>query len=147
MKTETEKAGIELGRVLIRISGARNIPDDIRDLAGDTLKDLVEVFTGDRLAPRRDDRIMHYWLRPRLQSPRGPNTAVRKRRSKAAVARITRNAKKLSELVKKTPAYKSAEFKCIADFDECRSHRGEDSMLCAFAFMICIGRRIVPFMK
>jgi hypothetical protein len=51
------------------------------------------------------------------------------------------------ELLKKEPKYSSAEFKCISDFDKCKAHRGEKSALCRLALFICIGKRIIPFVR
>jgi hypothetical protein len=49
--------------------------------------------------------------------------------------------------VKKEPKYSNIEFKCIGDYEKCQRKRGKRSVLCALAFFICMGRRIMPFVR
>jgi hypothetical protein len=48
--------------------------------------------------------------------------------------------------IKQRKPFVTAEFKCISDYDLCVSTR-RARLLCALALFICIGRRVVPFVK
>jgi hypothetical protein len=36
------------------------------------------------------------------------------------------------------PKYSNASFKCIADYDKCRLHRGDKGLICSLAFVLCM---------
>jgi hypothetical protein len=147
MACQLDKLSEELLRTIYEMHSVENVPDDFRVAASETLDDLRQMmFSRNRARLSEVIHFFAYFAMPNLGTIRPP-TETEKKKGKAAAARITRRAKRLSDLVKNSPKYKTMEFKCIGDFDKCREQRGPYSAICAFAFMICIGRRMVPFMK
>ncbi len=59
----------------------------------------------------------------------------------------TKGIIEFTEAVKKDPKYSTSEFKCIDDFDKCQRHRGNKSAFCYIALFVCIGKRIIPFVR
>jgi hypothetical protein len=49
--------------------------------------------------------------------------------------------------LKKEPKFQSVEFKCVNDYDNCIAHRGDKRVLCALALIICVSRRLIPFVR
>jgi hypothetical protein len=60
---------------------------------------------------------------------------------------LSKGVIEFTKVVKKDPKYSNAEFKCIGDLDKCKKDRGEKSTLCWLAFFICMGKRIIPFVR
>jgi hypothetical protein len=58
-------------------------------------------------------------------------------------------AASLKKAVIRVPQFQSAEFKSISDYVKCIAREGKKStpILCATALFICIGRRLIPFVK
>jgi hypothetical protein len=59
---------------------------------------------------------------------------------------IGRSAQALMKKIKDL-RYQNAEFQCISDYDKCVFKRGEGASICAIALIVCIARRIVPFVR
>jgi hypothetical protein len=72
---------------------------------------------------------------------------IRKKLKAAAEGRVRRKADKLRKMLKNTPKYRNPQFKCIADYDLCRTHRGPYSTVCAMAFFACIFKGGIPGLK
>jgi len=106
---------------------ARNVPDDIRLAAVD-----IELEAQQAIRFMNSIRSVE-----ELKSKRPP-------RLTKGIIKFTKAVRKESG---KEPKYDSAEFKCIADFDKCRKHRGQKSALCHLAFFICMGKRVIPFVR
>jgi hypothetical protein len=81
----------------------------------------------------------------------GGETVKKRRKKKASELAVDKvvleEAEKLAQTIKRHPQYKSISFQCIADYDKCCAHRGEKSVLCAFAFIVCFARCLIPFVK
>jgi hypothetical protein len=71
----------------------------------------------------------------------------RKNHKQRAARNVRKKATELRRLVRTAPKYKNAEFKCVADFDKCRVHRGRMSTICALAFFLCMAKRGMPVLK
>jgi hypothetical protein len=69
------------------------------------------------------------------------------RKTVAARTRAVKNIEALDVEVKKYPKYSNIEFKCISDFDKCRADRGKFNINCIVAYCICMGRRLIPFVR
>jgi hypothetical protein len=46
---------------------------------------------------------------------------------------------------KREPAYKTAVFKCLEDYEKCKEH--SSPRMCAALMAICVGRQLIPFIK
>jgi|ERR1043165_1133875 hypothetical protein len=127
----------ELREIMEGLKGCADVPQEMRELVEKTFADanralLVELGPGPMRGGRTTDR---------------EKIRIRAVLRRAARRQLANRAREFEELVKTSPKYKNKEFTCIEDYDKCRRHRGGNSAFCAIAFLICIGRRIVPFMK
>ncbi len=52
----------------------------------------------------------------------------------------------LKEAIGQIPKYQTAEFRCVSDRDKCIRHT-KNAALCKLVFLICLGRRLMPFIK
>lgn len=128
---------VELRQVTTGIGNQRRLPDAFRKLFGGAHEDAGVIARPGT---------------PRFKLARGVSylsalRSWRRKRKRAAEARIRRKAQKIEKLLRKIPKYKNKEFICITDYDRCLNHRGPNSTICAMAFIICMGRRAIPLLK
>ena len=133
---ELEKLLEEAKQVAHALRTNSNVPVQLRQAAY-----TIEI--------EADETLAFLWTSPlsvfrkeRSEAEEKPGVKY-KRKRKIRTKEIT----EFTKLVKKEPKYSSAEFKCIGDFDKCKKHRGNRSVLCHLAFFICLGKRIVPFVR
>jgi hypothetical protein len=110
---------------------AHNVPDDIRQAASHI-----------ELEAQQSIRF--------VQSARSLKELKRKPRptEDRRTGELTKGVIRFTEAVRKEkPEYNSPEFKCIADFDKCKEKRSNKSILCHLALFICMGKRIIPFVR
>jgi hypothetical protein len=73
------------------------------------------------------------------------------KKTTAARKRLAQQADDLIEVARHSPKYrpkyKNIEFKCLDDYEKCRRHRGKYDLLCILSYIVCIGRRIIPFVR
>jgi hypothetical protein len=69
------------------------------------------------------------------------------RKTAAARKRLAGKADDLVEVAKHSPKYSNIEFKCLDDYEKCRRHRSKYDLLCILSYIVCIGRRIIPFVR
>jgi hypothetical protein len=60
---------------------------------------------------------------------------------------LAKHTDELVKRVKRRPKYSTIEFKCLDDFEKCKEHRSEYDLFCLLSYLICILRRIIPFVR
>ena len=95
-----------------------------------------------KLATRLDMLLSDTWAFTRFHTLED----VRKRKT-VRIGSAKRGILVFIKAVEKDPKYKNVEFKCIDDYDKCAAKRGKKSLLCLLALFICMGRRIIPFVR
>jgi hypothetical protein len=75
-----------------------------------------------------------------VRSPNGRGTA-------GARKRLAKETEDLGQFLKRNPKYSNIEFKCINDYEKCRAHRGRYDLHCILAYIICMGRRLIPLVR
>lgn len=128
------KAVVGLAHEISRHSG---VPAEIRGAAF-----KVEVAAEESIAFIVSSPLADLKREP---SPEKQDDRVKHKRRRTG--ETTKGIIEFANAVRKEPSYKSAEFKCIDDFDKCKEKRGKNSALCHLALFICMGKRIIPFVR
>jgi hypothetical protein len=107
------------------------------------MKKVPQPFTDIFDELERDTRKIARPPVPRFKLKHGADykkalASAQKEFRRSASTRVKKRANELRELVKTAPKYSNASFKCIADYDKCRLHRGDKGMICSLAFVLCM---------
>ena len=113
------------------------LPKELRELAGSIHKDVREI-----------ERVRVPKFKPKTGVTHKEAAAqYKEQKTRAARKRIAQKTDKFATLVKKSPKYNSAEFKCVGDYEQCQEHRGKGDIHCRFAYFICMAKKIIPFVR
>jgi hypothetical protein len=122
-------------------------PDDVGPLLNEAIVIVRGFLLGwpgmEQLALRLDRSLsyIHFALREEASARQ------RQRKTLAARKRLAKDTDELVRRVKRTPKYSTIEFKCLDDYEKCRRHRSTYDLFCIVSYLICILRRLIPFVE
>jgi hypothetical protein len=110
-------------------------------------KELREVARSIRVDVREIAQVRIPKFKVKTGTQKEAAKRYKEQKTISARKRIAEKTDEFAKLAKKIPQFSNIEFKCVADYEKCRAHRGKYDIHCLFAYFICMARRIIPFVR